>query len=75
MAVTKNFRVTYEVVKASGMAGAKYTYRKGFQQAHVAAASIGAVAGVLTGNLTLASGEAVEIIDIHEEASPGGLLT
>ena len=75
MAVTKSFRVTYEIVKASGAAGAKYTYRKGIQQAHVAAAAPSGVAAVLAGDLTLASGEAIEIIDIHEEASPGGLLT
>lgn len=82
MAIVKNFRVTYEVtnvntkVGGAGLApGPKYLYRKGPQQANVAAANIAAIAGVIAGDLTLGAGETIEIIDAHEEPSPNGLFT
>ena len=77
MAIVKSYKVTYEIANArtTGGPGAKYVYRKGLQQANVAAANIGAIPGVLAGDLSLASGEAIEIIDAHEEPSQGGLFT
>lgn len=76
MAVTKSFMVTYEVVNVASVGqGLKYKYRKGPQQALVAAANVAAIPAILAGDVTVGSGETIEILDAHEAASQGGLLT
>lgn len=75
MAVTNIYDVKYEIVKVNqaGGAGLKYVYRKGIQTARVAAASPTAVMAAVSGDVTLGSGESLEILDIHQD--PVGLFT
>lgn len=68
MASAKLYEVDYQVVKVrtGGGAGAVHSYRNPTQKALVYAATPSAVQAVLNSNISLQSGETVEITQIKD---------
>jgi len=76
MATTNIFDAEYEIVKLNPAGTNRvYAYRRGVQRSLVAAANLAGVPAILAADVTLQSGETIEVLSVRSADQPGAGAT